>query len=772
MTERILGPTGSPKRRRFLFVPIVMVVLLAAFWVAGAQAVHDEDFQLEGDVLSSTTTNIDSKTQAVDWNSLFNDDGTTKSSLPTGFDNADLTKDFNTGGTAENPTFVTSDSTTFSTGSKDTLPISGWQCNLDNNVNSKIDVMNAYAATYTASNDDEYLYFGLERNVNTGDANVGFWFMQDAVGCTSAGPSVTFSGEHKDGDLLIVSEFSGGGTVSTINVYRWDRFTGDCGAATPVSCVRNPEGVPGFLNTTPVGNGVDCRAPETGVDDTACGASNRAAQSPLTIPWLTSNKTSVGHSLGTAQFFEAGLNLTQANLGGKCFNTFLADTRSSTSLTATLFDFTGGTLGSCETTLTTTAGLNGATTTINSSNTAANGTASSGVDNATLAITGVNEWAGTLKFYLCGPMATVNDVCNANGVLVSTLNVDETTTQPIPSGNGTTTGFKTLTSAGRYCWFAEFTPDAETAGNGVDGDSDGGTAGAANTECFTVGPATPTLDTLAGTSPVDLGQAVTDTATLSGAAKEPGNNGASNGGDADWPSINATNGVFVGTIGFTLKGPDTTGPPFVCSTTNATAFAGETQTFPISVTVTGNGTTSQVSFKPGAPGPYHWVAVYSHTAATVNNSGLPVTHNANCADGDEAVTVRQIPTEIRTKQNWIPNDTAEIKATIGNLAAGGTVVFSLYDTATCTGSVLYTETKTLAGGSPTEEVFTTNTGTGAGSLRITSAYTDGAGSTKGKYSWKVVYTPAAADTAHTGKQSACDAENFTITYKNDAGPGT
>jgi hypothetical protein len=57
-------------------------------------------------------------------------------------------------------------------------------CNFANNVNSKIDVMNAYAAGYTDPvTDHEILYLALERNTNTGDANVGFWFLQDEVGC-------------------------------------------------------------------------------------------------------------------------------------------------------------------------------------------------------------------------------------------------------------------------------------------------------------------------------------------------------------------------------------------------------------------------------------------------------------------------------------------------------------------------------------------------------------------------------------------------------------
>jgi hypothetical protein len=55
---------------------------------------------------------------------------------------------------------------------------------------------------------------------------------------------------------------------------------------------------------------------------------------------------------------------------------------------------------------------------------------------------------------------------------------------------------------------------------------------------------------------------------------------------------------------------------------------------------------------------------------------------------------------------------------------------------------------------------------------ITTGYADPADSLTGRYSWKVVYTPAAADTAHTGKQSTCDAEHFNTTYTNDPGPGT
>jgi hypothetical protein len=38
---RIIGPTGSGRRRRFLLVPILCTAALALFWIAGAQAVRD-----------------------------------------------------------------------------------------------------------------------------------------------------------------------------------------------------------------------------------------------------------------------------------------------------------------------------------------------------------------------------------------------------------------------------------------------------------------------------------------------------------------------------------------------------------------------------------------------------------------------------------------------------------------------------------------------------------------------------------------------------------
>ena len=57
MAKRMMGPKGSTRRRRFLFVPLLLAACIALFVVAGAQAVHDTTlFQLDGNALSSDTS--------------------------------------------------------------------------------------------------------------------------------------------------------------------------------------------------------------------------------------------------------------------------------------------------------------------------------------------------------------------------------------------------------------------------------------------------------------------------------------------------------------------------------------------------------------------------------------------------------------------------------------------------------------------------------------------------------------------------------------------
>jgi hypothetical protein len=148
----------------------------------------------------------------------------------------------------------------------------------------------------------------------------------------------------------------------------------------------------------------------------------------------------------------------------------------------------------------------------------------------------------------------------------------------------------------------------------------------------------------------------------------------------------------------------------------------------------------------------------------------------------ECFDVIVIPTDVKTKQSWYPNDTATISSTVtgDNLAPGGTVVFTLYSDGTCGtsgGTVLYKQTKTNVPSTAQNsvEVSTSNPGGGdAGTLSYadTTAYADSTSTTKGPHSWKVEYTKPAGDLAHTGVSSSCTAghtESHTYTYQNDPG---
>ena len=242
------------------------------------------------------------------------------------------------------------------------------------------------------------------------------------------------------------------------------------------------------------------------------------------------------------------------------------------------------------------------------------------------------------------------------------------TTQPILSADDAAT----VTSAGRYCWRAEFT----SATDGVPDDSDSSLG-----ECFIVNPVTPTLATTAGPD-VLLGQPITDTATLTGTANRPGT-----------PVINPTTpgGPAGGTITFSLFGPSATGcGPLVATLSPPTP-------------VSGDGTYGPVSFTPTVIGIYHWVASYSGDPPNT----LADDHNVDCSDQTEDVAVISVPSSLSTAQSFIPNDSATVSATQGGDLAG-TVSFAVFESSDCSGTAIYTQSVGVSGVSP-QTVSTTNT---------------------------------------------------------------
>lgn len=321
----------------------VLSVIAVAATLAGispATAVHDEGFELDADVATDAL---------LDWKDLFNVTGSPtitspNSSLPAPFSVASFQKDW-----------VLPELTGYATGTKDTLPISApssdWQCKTPNNLGDKFDLLNAYAAaaspTTGTSAGDLIVYFGSEVSAPEGNRNMGLWLLKDQnVACQSPGKT-DFSGSHTDGDVFIVSAFTGGGSAANIDVYEWN----------DTSPLDNDADIGGQLEKKAAFSGVTCPAPSSPLGgspaDAACAIANTNGdkdtnESAFEIDpsWDAPDKN--GGNLGEAQFLEGAINLTDLGLSG-CFATFLANSRSSQETTSTLHDFARGLFNTCST---------------------------------------------------------------------------------------------------------------------------------------------------------------------------------------------------------------------------------------------------------------------------------------------------------------------------------------------------------------------------------------------------------------------------------------
>src|SRR6266508_2789117 len=216
-------------------------------------------------------------------------------------------------------------------GSKDDLNITQWLWKKGEPLD-KDDITNAYAAAYVNTRDtgennvgDLIIYYGLDRFSSNGSAQVGFWFLQDPdFGLTNiqSGGGFKFSGVHQDNDVLVQSNFSQGGVIDRITVYKWQ-----AGALVQVL------------------SAADCLAPSP-ADDAACGTVNR---SPQTAPWPYTPKANEGSpgTFLTGAFFEGGINISRLIPNAGCFTGFLAETRTSTPFDARLKDFVTGNFDLC-----------------------------------------------------------------------------------------------------------------------------------------------------------------------------------------------------------------------------------------------------------------------------------------------------------------------------------------------------------------------------------------------------------------------------------------
>ena len=490
-------------------------------------------FELDGNIVKDSGTAL-----PTDWGTLFDASGNTQS-LPSGGLDAHWIND--------GPHAVT-DTSTFTTGSKDTLDIAngGWQCAPSNNLTPKDDILHSYSFAIIPQSGsrtgDLIVYAGFERFANTGAADLGLWLLQDpTVACSSTKSAVSFTGGHTVGDLLIVGEFSTGGSVTTLKEYEW---------------VGISKAVPnGVMNIT-VAGAVDCTV--ASATSNICARSNTAPIS--TLPWSTQDKTSTANTLATAEFFEVGIDLTGL-LGPNppCINRFLFDTRTSFSLDATLKDYAVGALTTCPT---------AAISTSVSPSVIALG--SSATDTATVTLNpGGSIVNGTVDFKVYGPVATNTPTCTNLAGSFSGVSIG-----PGVSPQSATSGTFTPSAAGYYFWTATYNPF-----NPRNGNTNSTMCGDTGETLLVVNSA---ITTSVSPSTIALGSSATDTATVM--LLPPGQ-------------------TVSGTVDFFVYGPVSTN--IATCTTIAASFTG------VAISGSSPASVTSPSFTPSAPGFYFWTATYN-----------------------------------------------------------------------------------------------------------------------------------------------------------------
>lgn len=505
---RVIGPTGSRRRRRLLF-GFVLVVAVAALSLAGsARAVHDYAvFQLDGNAQQSDT-NPDGNT-GDDWDSICPPSFGSGCSGPATVPSGNLTaRTFDQDG-AQNATIYTGG------GSKDDLDIDGWQWKTDtgglpdkDNLQQAFSARYAYSTTLTANIDAlvtcipvanvnffpavlpghpydvaigneimrvigkeaaggcaagelkvirgdagttaashssgdvllvALLYFGATRFDNSGDAQIGFWFLQGQV-ATQEGKKNTFGPDkHVVGDLLVLSDFTQGGSQPTVRAFKWVGSGGDFGTLQSIS--------------DPAAPAASCisGAGAVGDGDSFCAVVNPG--DGVASPWSFLNKDGQ-NTYGHGELYEGGLNLSAfPGLAGECFGSFLSETRSSQSVSAVLKDFVLGPFAECKATITTSP---------SSTSLVLNGSGTQTVtDSAVVDGVGTLTPTGSVTFFFCTPAQLTpanTGTCTSGGTEVSTNALSQTT--PGHASAGPSSASPAITAVGKYCWRGVYNPAA------------------------------------------------------------------------------------------------------------------------------------------------------------------------------------------------------------------------------------------------------------------------------------------------------------------------
>ncbi len=324
---------------------VAVAALLLTVGSALAFHVGTVAIELDGNIANDAAA-------GVDWATLFDANGNDAGGAdPLGAAGDDIDRDFVVdfvaGASGPDPSY-------HEPSNKDDQPIFAaggsevWGCGPAQNPTDKDDILNAYAIAYTGQGEDAgdlILSFGVERFDDSGTAYLGFWVFQADVTCNLA--TSKFEGAKTDGDILMLINFSNGGDNVTINAFAWH----------PGAPANSAGGT-----FTSIGTGVGCDlAVDTGNGAVnMCAITNGIGDQNVKTPWATEDKEKPGQPrpdpinvLEPPEFVEGAINLTDAfaaigSAPPACFGAFMAETRSSDTLSATLKDFALGDLNTCD----------------------------------------------------------------------------------------------------------------------------------------------------------------------------------------------------------------------------------------------------------------------------------------------------------------------------------------------------------------------------------------------------------------------------------------
>jgi hypothetical protein len=316
----------------------VGLVLGASALLSTALAVHDDPgtpFELDGNATNNAGNSLD------DWQNVF--DLGSGVGIPTVGSGETFIKDF------PGPELQ------YDQG-KDNLDIGSWTTKTVTTVTpDKNNIVNAFAKQYMVDLDGaggpqgvhRVIYFGADRHANNGDAALGFWFFQQRI--TPAGNGFTPT-QHvarnnatgQRGDILVQVDFVGGGSSSEIQIFEWLGNN-----APPPGTPANKLFGGGTLLEIGFGSANGFTACTPG--DDACATTNNV-QTPHYWAYTAKSPIKVGGQVQAIypaeSFFEGGIDIT-ALVGDVCFNSFLANTRTSHSETADLKDLAFGDFNTC-----------------------------------------------------------------------------------------------------------------------------------------------------------------------------------------------------------------------------------------------------------------------------------------------------------------------------------------------------------------------------------------------------------------------------------------